>query len=462
MRKAGYMIYLLPLLASACAAGPDYRPPQAAVGTTGTYVTAAQGTDPNAALPDHWWRLYDDPVLDRLITQALAANTDLRVANANLKRARAILGEARAGRLPSTELTGGSTYGNTGLGTPANGDDQWTNSGNLSVSWEVDLFGRVGRAITAARADAEAVAAARDAVRVVVAAETARAYGDACAFADSAAIANLSLQTSENSLRIVTAQQQAGSAARLDVERAATAVANARAAIPPLEGRRRIALLELAALLGGQPADIPEAAKSCVRPPSPIAALPIGDGTALLRRRPDLREAERRLAADTARIGVAMADLYPRISLGGDAGFLRNDSVKGSDSFSFSLGPLLSWSFPNIAVARSRVRQAEAQGEATLATFDGKVIGALKEVEQALAAFDSEQRRNTALGDARKSAEKAFELAQIRYRAGSISLLDVLVAQQTLIDTRLSLSSSDQQLSSARIDLFRALGGGWS
>ncbi|WOK36792.1 TolC family protein [Sphingomonas sp. C3-2] len=462
MHKFRYSTLLLPLLAGACAVGPDYRPPEIAARGAGAYTTSAQSTDPNADLPDHWWRLYEDPVLDGLIARALTANTDLRVANANLARARAVLGEARAGRLPSTDITAGSQYGDAMIGTAnGGGDTQWTHSGNLAVSWEVDLFGRVGRAIAAARADTEAVAAARDAVRVVVAAETARAYGDACAFADAASIAKLSLDTAENSLRIVTAQHKAGSASQFDVERAATAVANARAAIPPFESRHRIALLELSALLGGQPADIPEEARRCAKPPAPVAALPIGDGAGLLRRRPDLREAERRLAADTARIGVAMADLYPRISLGGEGNFLRNDMVRGSDSFSFSLGPLLSWSFPNIAVARARVRQAEAQGEAALATFDGKVIGALKEVEQALAAFDSERRRNLALRDARARAENAFQLAQTRYRAGSISLLDTLVAQQTLIDARLALSNSEQQFSSARIDLFRALGGGW-
>lgn len=187
-----------------------------------------------------------------------------------------------------------------------------------------------------------------------------------------------------------------------------------------LAGQRRVALLELAALLGGQPGDLPA--------PAPMAPLPIGDGTALLRR-PDLREAERPLAADTARIGVATADLYPRISLGGSGNSLRNDNVKGSDSFSFALGPLLSWSVPNIAVARSRVKQAEAQGDATLATFDGKVIGALKEVEQALARYDAEQQRNAALAEARDRTQTTYDLAQARYRAGSIALLDTFVAQ---------------------------------
>lgn len=460
MRK---LLFLLPLMTAACAAGPDYRPPAPMAKMGGAFSTPAQGVDSAATLPDHWWRLYDDPVLDALIERALASNTDLRVASANLAKAQAVLGEARAGRLPTTDLSAGTSYG-TAVGNFAQpgGDKQWTHNGGLALSWEVDLFGRVGRAISAARADAQAVEAARDAVLVTVAAETARAYTDACAYGDAATIARLSLETAQNSLAIVTAQQKAGAVGRLDVERAAGAVASARAAVPTLDGQRRVALLELAALLGGQPGDVPPPVQACVRAPAPMAALPIGDGTALLRRRPDLREAERRLAADAARIGVATADLYPRISLGGSGNFLRNDNVKGNDSFSFALGPLLSWSFPNIAVARLRVKQAEAQGDATLATFDGKVIGALKEVEQALARYDAEQQRNAALAEARDRAQTTYDLAQARYRAGSIALLDTFVAQQTLIEARATLATAQQQLGSARIDLFKALGGGWS
>lgn len=460
MRK---LIQALMLMSTAaCAVGPDYRPPERASAAPGAFVTTTAATDPALPLPDDWWRLYADPVLDRLVAQALAANTDLRVASANLARARAVLGEARAGRLPTTGVSGGASYGDAIQGNPVGGmDRQMSYSGGLSLSWEADLFGRVGRAIEAARADTQAVEAARDMVRVTVAAETARAYLDACAFAESAAIARASLETADHGLRIVTAQQRAGSADRLDVERAATAVANARAAIAPADAQRSVALFELAALLGEAPGGVPADAARCAAPPSPVAALPVGDGTALLRRRPDLREAERTLAADTARIGVATADLYPRISLGASGNYFRNDSVRGNDSFSFSLGPLLSWSFPNVAVARSRIRQAEAQGEASLAAFDGRVITALKEVEQALTLYGSERERNLALAEARTRAGTAFELADARYRAGSIAYLDLLVAQRELIDARAALAASAQRLGSARVDLFKALGGGW-
>jgi len=462
MRKSRLSLILLPLLASACAAGPAYAPPQTPAASAGPFITTADGIDRAGDLPDDWWRLYRDPALDSLIEQALAANTDLRVASANLAKTRAIVREARAGRLPSTELSGGVSYGDsTQVGAPVGNDAQWSQNAGVALSWEADLFGRIGRAIEAARADAEAVEAARDAVRVTVAAETTRAYLDACAAAYALSVARQSLQTSTDSLRLVTALEHAGSASRLDVERAAAAEATAKATLPTFEGQRQVALFELAALLGTTPDNVPETARLCAMPPEPAAAVPIGDGAALLRRRPDLRQAERQLAADTARIGVATADLYPVISLGGSGTFFRNDAVRGSDSFSFSLGPLLSWRFPNMSVARARLRQAEAQGEASLAAFDGKVITALKDVEQALAIVATEQRRLAALREAQDRSERAYELADRRYRAGSIGWLDVLVAQSDLLAARASHAASQRRLSLARVDLFKALGGGW-
>ena len=180
-----------------------------------------------------------------------------------------------------------------------------------------------------------------------------------------------------------------------------------------------------------------------------------------MRRRPDLRQAERQLAADTARIGIATADLYPQISLGGAANYFRDSYVRGSDSLTFQTGPLLSWSFPNLTSARSRIRQAEAQGDASLAAFDGRVLTALKEVEQALSTVDAEQRQYDALREAQDRSQKAYDFANLRYRAGSIGYLDVLVAQADLFAARASYAGSIQRLSSARVDLFKALGGGW-
>lgn len=460
MRKSAAL--LAPLLLTACAVGPSYERPEPKAAVMGEFITADQAFDPAAPVPDKWWRLYDDPALDLLVAEALRANTDLRVAMANLEEARAVLSQARSNRLPSTELSGGAEYGDAVQGGALAGiDEQWSERASLSLAWEVDLFGRVRRAIEAARADAEAVAAARDAVRVTVAAETTRAYMNACAYSLSLDVAQQSYETSRESLKLVEERHRVGAADDLDLEQARASVASTRAQIPVYATQRDRALFELAALLGKEPRDVPEVARHCTTPPEPVAELPVGDGAALLRRRPDLRQAERQLASATARVGVATAELYPSVSLGGTGSYFHNDLVDGSDSFTYGVGPAVSWSFPNIVPARARLRQAEARGDAALAMFDGKVLTALKEVEQALSTVAGEQDRIEALKEAQARSERAYELADMKYRAGSISYVDVLVAQADLLQARAAYADSVQRLSSARVDLFKALGGGW-
>lgn len=462
MRKRLIALALTAMVPAACATGPAYEPPVPPTTAAGPFVTIAAGTDPVAPLPDDWWRLYEDPALDALIEQAFAANTDLRVAVANLERARAVSQEARAGRLPATTIEGGIGYGDALPGGGAlPGGAAAIGTAQAGFAWELDLFGRVGSRIAAAEADEEAEAALRDATRVAVAARTTQAYMDACANAYSLTVARRSLEVSRQNLDLIETLERAGVVGMLDVEAAAAGAARARAAIPPLEAARQVALFELAALLGATPREVPASAHSCDVPPEPVADIPVGDGAALLRRRPDVREAERRLAAEVARVGVATADLYPTVSFAGIGNFLRSDGVGGADSFSFSLGPLLSWNFPNRSVARARVRQAEASGDAALARFDGTVLTALKEVEQALARVAANREEHAALLDAEARAEKAWRFAELRYRSGSVAYLDVLVALDRLLDARAASAASMQRLATARVDLFRALGGGW-
>lgn len=460
MRK---LLLLLPLLAGGCTVGPDYHPPaQPPPRAIGAFQTSAPGTNTKAPAND-WWRLYDDPALDRLVKRALAANTDLRIAQANLLRARSVLREARAGRWPDAELSGSAKYGNDtgGRSQQQGAATQWSYNGSLTASWEVDLFGRIRRSIEAARADAQAQEAARDRVALTVAAETTRAYVNACALAKAVEVQRKSVGIAERRLTIQDALEKAGSASHLDTERAATTLANTRAALPTLEGQHRASLFELAALIGATPVEIPESARNCANAPAPITEIPVGDGRSLLARRPDVREAERKLAADTARIGVATADLYPSISLGGSGNFFRNNEVRGSDSFTFSTGPLISWSFPSLLVGRARLAEAKAGAQASLAQFDGTVVTALKEVEQALSLYAAEGRRNEQLQEAVKHADGAYKLAEQRYRAGAIAFLDLLDAQRQLLDARSALVTSDEQLGSRRVDLFKSLGGGW-
>ncbi|WP_343676780.1 efflux transporter outer membrane subunit [Paraburkholderia heleia] len=447
----------------ACTSGPDYRAPSLPTDASGPFVTHAADTDPGNAPPAEWWKLYDDPVLDRLIQEALSANTDLRVAVANLERSRAIYREARSGLFPSTTVSAGVGYGRdqTTWYGPGQAPAQWNDSAGLNVSYELDLFGRVRRDIEAAQDDTGVVAADYDATKVIVVAETTRAYVDACALGASIDVARSSIDLASHSLRIISSEEQAGSASHLDVERAGESLAQAMAALPPLQGQRETSLFELAALMGRTPSQVPEEARSCNSVPKMAGVLPVGDGASLLRRRPDVRKAERQLAADTARIGVATADLYPRIMLGASGNYLRNDYLRGDRTLSFSFGPLISWTFPNIMVTRSRIAQAKAQSAASLASFDGAVLTALKESEQALTAYSAALEQRDALAEARDRAGHAFTLADQRYRAGSISYLDVLVAQTTLIDDEAQVAAADERVGSARVSVFKALGGGW-
>ncbi|EPM4772766.1 efflux transporter outer membrane subunit [Pseudomonas aeruginosa] len=461
--RTTFLAIAIAALVTGCASGPDYHAPALPETAGGPFVSKPATTDAAAPLPADWWRLYDDPALDNLVQEALSANTNLRVALANLDRAQAIYKEARGGLFPSTNVSGGAGYGRdqtTWFGT-GQAPTQRSYTGGLDVSYELDLFGRVRRDIEATRDDTDAVAAAYDAARVVVVAETTRAYVDACTYGESIDVARSSIELAQRSLDLIGSQEHAGSASRLDVERAGGTLAQAQAALPPLQGQRDAALFELAALMGRTPSQVPESARACTTAPEITGALPVGDGTALLRRRPDVRQAERQLAADTARIGVAVADLYPRVSLGASGNYLRNDYLKGNRTLSFSFGPLISWTFPNMMVARSRIAQAKAQNAASLASFDGTVLNALKESEQSLSAYGAAMQQRDALIEARTRAENAFRLADQRYRAGSISYLDVIVAQTSLIDAKAQVAAADQRVGSTRVSVFKALGGGW-
>jgi outer membrane protein TolC len=223
-------------------------------------------------------------------------------------------------------------------------------------------------------------------------------------------------------------------------------------------------LFRLATLTGRAPADLPQPAGARRTILQLDQAIPVGDGASLIARRPDVREAERRLAAETARIGVATADLYPRVTLGGSIG---STATSVADLFTggalrFLLGPLISWSFPNQEAPRARIAAAEASAEAALARFDGTVLRALEETETALSAYRHELDRRAALVDARDAAQRAAEIERARLRAGSTDSLSVLDAERTLAQAETVLAISEARIASVQIDLFRALGGGWS
>jgi NodT family efflux transporter outer membrane factor (OMF) lipoprotein len=476
---------LLPALAlSACVVGPNYhRPadPPVAGGSfaeTGPKANGAPAAVAGAALPDQWWRLYDDPVVDRLVAAALKHNTDIRVAAANLARARAVLSEQRGARLPSTDISasyartrvgvasgsagGGAGGGGVGTGATQAFETDYFSAG-FDASYEIDLFGGVTRAIQAARGDTEAAAAQLDAARVSVAAETARAYATACANAAQRAVAADTVKLQQQTLDLTNTLFTAGRGTRRDVERADVLLAQTQATIPTFEAERRASLYALATLTGLPPEQIDGDADRCAAPPRVAAVLPVGDGAALLARRPDVRAAERTLAADTARVGVATAALYPSIKLVGSVSAAGTSLAQATSSngLSFSLGPLISWTFPNQTVARARLRQARAGADASLATFDGTVLTALREVEQALARYAGELNRNAALRRAVASSDAAARLSRLRFDYGADSFLLLIEAERDRADARAALAQSDAAVADAQVSLFKALGGGW-
>lgn len=458
MTKRLFLAAASALALAACATGPDYAPAPVPPAAAGPFLgTADPRLVTTAAAEGHWWRLYEDPVLDRLVAEALAANTDIRVAAARLARARASLHEVRGQREPQVGVGSSAQYGRGEVG---GGSDLQLGAG-LDVAYEVDLFGRVSRNIEAARGDVAAAAADADAVRVAIAAETARAYADAASAAERIAVAERIVALLDRSLELTERRRQVGLGTRLDTSRIAGLRDQRRAEVPVLAAQRQAALFRLATLTGRPPAELPPEAgvrRATLRLDRPI---PVGDGAALLARRPDIRAAERRLAAATARIGVATADLYPRITLGGSVGAAGGGlGSLFSNPIAWLIGPLINWS-ANRTAARARVAGAEADTQAALAAFDGTILVALEETETALSNYARSLERRAALQGARDQAEAAARITRARQREGQIDSLELLDAERTLADAAAALAEADARIAEAQVDLFRALGGGW-
>ncbi|AZY52706.1 efflux transporter outer membrane subunit [Bordetella avium] len=457
-------------LAGCGAVGRDYRLPADAVAQRAAAQAPFAPADAHRyqsnELPPHWWRLYKDPVLDQLITSAFTANTDLRAAAANLERAQAMTREAQAQQLPTVGVNAAPTFGHVSgvqeLQPDVRPQDRWSYAAGASISYQIDLFGQIRRAIEAARDDAQAAQAAYDATRVTVAAETARAYADLCSAGMQLASARRSVAVQQESVNAVQRLQNAGRGTALDLSRASSQLAQLQAELPPFEARQRSAFYRLAALTGRLPAELPQKLMQCAQAPRLTQAIPVGDGAALLRRRPDIRQAERSLAAATARVGVATADLYPKISLGlsgASGGPATRFGNRGT--LSWSIGPLITWTLPNTGAAQARIAQAEASTKAALARFDGTVLNALRETESALVSYARQLDRDSALRAARDQSVLAARQARQLFQIGKTDYLSVLDAERTLAGNESALAASQAALSDDQIELFLTLGGGW-
>ena len=452
------------LALEACAAGPNYSPRPVSASAAAPFVMA-QGSPlvSNTEPGGNWWRLYDDPVLDGLVRDALSANTDIRVAVARLAKARASLREERGAREPQIGANGSAQYGRLpGPSIPGEKRTDVQVDVGLSVAYEVDLFGRVSRRIEAARGDVGAAEADADAVRVAIVSDTVRAYADAASSAERITVAENIVALLDRSRALTERQHQIGVATGLDTARIAALRDQRQAEIPLLQAERQGALFRLATLTGRTPRDLPTQVADRVSTLRLQQPIPVGDGATLLARRPDVRAAERRLAASTARIGVATADLYPRITLGGSVGSSGTGlgNVFGANPLTWLIGPLINWTV-NRSAARARVEGSRADTQAALATFDGTVLQALEETETALSSYQQALNRRDALRSARDQAQKAATITRARQREGDISSLELLDAERTAAEADAALAEADARIADAQIDLFKALGGGW-
>jgi NodT family efflux transporter outer membrane factor (OMF) lipoprotein len=471
-RVARRLFALAPLalvlsLGACMTVGPNYKLPGNALVNSplGHAPLDANGApvsqDP---LPPNWWQLYDDPALNQLVEQALQSNTNLRVAAANLARSRAALSVANA--------QGGFSGGATAAFQRAQESAQQyllfsklpvENEGNVgvNVSYEFDLFGKLRRGVEAASADTEAVEAAGDLARIEVVADVVRAYVESCSAGEELAIAQDSLKLQRERVDLTKRLRDAGRGNQPDVTRGITQVQTFAADLPRFESRRRIAQYQLAMLLARSPADLPAAARTCERLPQLAQPIPVGDGAALLKRRPDVREAERQLAASTARIGVAVGALYPSVSIGAAAGTtgILGD-LFGESTNRWSFGPLISWTFPANG-QRARVQEAEAATGGALAHFDGVVLNALRETQTSLATYAADVQRADELRRAYASAQESADETHRLYAAGRESFLSDLDATRTLTTVHAQVAAAEGQVALDQVRLFQSLGGGW-
>jgi NodT family efflux transporter outer membrane factor (OMF) lipoprotein len=455
------MAMVVTLLVSGCAVGPDYAQPQMA-------APAGWGekVDTSAADLSRWWTVFKDATLERLVEEAIRANHDLKIAGARVKEARANVGVAAGALLPEVDLAGSVTRnrasGNV-LRFPGSSlySDRFTAA--FEAGWEIDLFGGTRRSIEAAAADFEASIEFRDAVLVSLLGDVARNYVALRGNQRLRAVLQENVKSAKATADLIRARIRAGVATDFDLARAESLVARAESQLPPVETGVKLPLHRLGVLLGREPRALAEELEKEAPIPVAPAQVVVGLPSDLLRRRPDVRGTERQLAAATARVGVATADLYPRFSLTGAFGL---DSLKGGDFFesasrAWSVGPFIRWPVFAGGRIRASIKAADARQEQALAEYERSVLLALEEVENTLVAYLREWDRRRAVEAALGADRRAATLSDDLYKKGLASFLEVLESQQNLYAAQAEMARSDAGVSLALVSLYKALGGGW-
>ena len=473
-------LWLIAAGLTGCAVGPNYHPPanDAPAQFVGGQAPVATGkAAPGATQPDlaSWWRSLNDPELDSLVERAVRANPDVLIALARLQQARTyetvVLGHAlpeidataAAGRGTGSDLTRSRAAQALVSADNSTGLKHINSLAGFDAVWELDLFGRVRREIQAAHYDSQALAAARDEAVTAVVANVVRAYIDLRGLQTELAILRKASDALHESQRIVGIRYERGITNELDVTLATRELATLESQIAPLEARTSAAQYTLATLLG----QYPEALAQELNTPGLIPALPEPAPTdtpvEVLRRRPDVRQAERELAGYTARVGVATGNLYPRIALVGAIGAQGQDwgTTPTQDKHIWSFGPGVIWPLLDFGALDAQVDIADLSAKAVLLNYRRTVIGAVRDVDSALIGFRAEQSRLTSLGDGVVAAERALTLATQRYDRGLTQFLDVVDAERQLYDLERQYVTSQVGEGEQFVALYRNLGGGW-
>lgn len=461
-KRARYALatMLAALAAAGCAVGPDYSAPETA---PPTFVHAEPAGLETAPYEARWWAQFGDPVLDDLVARALARDLDLRIAAARVAESRALLGVARRERWPSAPAEG--AYERSKTQQPVFGDERIEVDSyeiGIATAWELDVFGRVRRGVEAAAAEAGAAEARLRDAEVLVAAEVARTYLELRGAEKRVEVARSNLENQRETVRLTRVRFELGRGSELDVASAEARLAAIEARIPPFVTEAKAARHRLAVLVGERPGAL-DAELGRAEVPPHLTTLAVGEPEALLRRRPDVRTAERELAAATAHVGVATAELFPRVSLSGFIGFVAGDADALGDSASraWRTAPTLSWAAFDRGAVRARLGAAEARAEGALAAYERTVLQTLEETENAFVTYGQNRRRLLAAVDEAEASRRAAELARIQYREGALEFLRLLDAERTVLDAEDAVAAAETDLNTSVVEIYRALGGGW-
>jgi NodT family efflux transporter outer membrane factor (OMF) lipoprotein len=445
------------LLAGCVTVGPDYVAPATAPVVVRNAVAADFTADHPIAT---WWGQFDDPVLDQLVRESLLANPDVRLAVSRVNQARAVFSERRLDLAP--HVTAGVEGTRTKQPVEGQGRVETDSySAGFDAAWELDLFGRVRRSAEAAHADLQAQRNELQAAQVTVAAEVARNYFELRGTQKRLDVARRILTSLGETQRLTESQFELGAGSQLEVQSSLARVKAVEAEVPALEASEGESRHRLAVLVGKRPGEI-DALLAPREAPAFAKALPIGDTTDVLRQRPDVRAAERRLAAATARIGVATADLFPRVSLRGFIGFLSGGwgNLVNGDNRAWQVTPSISWAAFDMGSVRARLRASEAQADGVAAEYEKAVLAALEDTENALLSYAKRQAQLKLRLEQSVAARRAAELAEVRYRAGSSDFLTLLDAQRSQLAADDALAQAEAGVNVGVVAIYKSLGGG--